>query len=69
VNFTQAKANHVLSVPVTALVATSGPAFAVQEAVAPYKLIRVTTGLFAAGDVQISGPGVYQGLRVTDSQG
>ncbi len=69
VNFTQAKANDVLSIPVTALIATSGQKFAVQEAVAPYKLIPVTTGLFAAGDVQVSGSGVYQGLKITDSQG
>ena len=69
VSFTQAKANNVLSVPVTALIATAGQHFAVQEAVAPYKLIPVSAGLFAAGSVQISGPGIYQGLKVTDSQG
>jgi hypothetical protein len=69
VSFTQAKATNVLSVPVTALIATAGQRFAVQEAVAPYKLIPVTAGLFAAGSVQISGPGIYQGLKVTDSQG
>jgi hypothetical protein len=59
----------VLSVPVTALLATGGGNYAVQAAVAPHKLIPVITGLFAAGDVQISGPGVYEGLQVTDSQG
>jgi len=69
VNFTQAKANHVLSVPVTALIATSGQNFAVQETTPPHKLIPVTTGLFAAGYVEISGPGIYSGLQVTDSQG
>ena len=69
VDFTQAKASNVLSIPVTSLIATSGQKFAVQEAVAPYKLIPVTTGLFAAGYVQISGSGVYQGLEITDSQG
>jgi hypothetical protein len=69
VNFAQAKANNVLSVPVTALLAVPGGGYAVQEARAPHKLIRVTTGLFAAGYVQISGPGVYPGLGVTDSQG
>lgn len=69
VNFTQAKASNVLSIPVTALIAISGQKFAIQEAVAPHKLLPVTTGLFAAGDVQISGSGVYQGLEVTDSQG
>ncbi len=69
VNFTKQSARHVLSVPVTALIARSGSTFAVQSATAPYRLIPVTTGLFAAGDVQISGPGIVPGLRVTDSQG
>ncbi len=69
VNFTEAVARNVLTVPVTALLATGGGNYAVQAAAAPHKLISVTTGLFAAGDVQISGPGIYPGLRVTDSQG
>lgn len=69
VNFAEAKAKNVLSVPVTALVATAGGNYAVQEAAAPHKLIPVTTGLFAAGYVEISGSGIYQGLQVTDSQG
>lgn len=69
VNFARAKAKHVLSVPVTALIATSGNEYAVQEAGAPSKLLPVHTGLFAAGYVQISGPGIHAGLRVTDAQG
>ena len=69
VNFVQRKARHVLSVPVTALLATSGSSFAVQEADRPRRLIPVTTGLFAAGYVEISGSGIHPGLRVTDSQG
>ena len=69
VNFAQQRANNVLSVPVTALVAVSGGRYAIQEAQAPHKLIAVTPGLFAAGYVQVSGSGVYQGLQVTDSQG
>jgi hypothetical protein len=69
VNFVQQRANHVLSVPVTALLAASGGSYEVQEATAPHHLIPVTTGLFAAGYVQISGPGIYPGLQVTDSQG
>jgi hypothetical protein len=32
-------------------------------------LLAVTPGLFAAGDVQISGADIYPGLQVTDSQG
>jgi hypothetical protein len=69
VNFVQQRANHVLSVPVTALLATAGAHYAVQEAAAPHHLISVRTGLFAAGYVQISGPGISPGLRVTDSLG
>ncbi len=69
VSFTQAKAEHVLSVPVTALIATSGGTYAVQEASAPYTLLPVRTGLFAAGLVRISGAGIHAGLQVTDSQG
>lgn len=69
VNFVEARARNVLSVPVTALLATSGGNFAVQEAAAPHTLIPVQTGLFAAGYVQISGSGIYSGLQVTDSQG
>ena len=69
VNFAQQKASNVLSVPVTALIATQGGGYAVQEAAAPHTLIPVTPGLFAAGFVQVSGSGVYSGLEVTDSQG
>jgi hypothetical protein len=69
VSFAEAQARNVLSVPVTALLATGGGNYAVQQAAAPHSLIAVQTGLFAAGFVEISGQGVYPGLRVTDSQG
>jgi hypothetical protein len=69
VSFAEQRAANVLSVPVTALLATGGGNYAVQAAVAPHQLIPVTTGLFAAGYVQISGPGIHTGLQVTDSQG
>lgn len=69
VAFARAKATNVLSVPVSALLATSGSSYAVQESAPPHDLIPVTTGLFAAGYVQISGPGIYPGLQITDSQG
>ena len=69
VNFEEQVANNVLSVPVTALLATQGGGYAVQEASVPHKLIPVTPGLFAAGYVQISGPDVQAGMQVTDSQG
>jgi hypothetical protein len=69
VNFARARARNVLSVPVTALLATAGGGYSVQQAAAAHRLIQVTTGLFAAGYVQISGPGTYLGLQVTNSQG
>jgi hypothetical protein len=69
VNFQQQVANNVLSVPVTALLATQGGGYAVQEATAPHQLLAVTPGLFAAGYVQISSSQIYPGLQVTDSQG
>ncbi|MHB8657180.1 MAG: hypothetical protein ACYC91_04375 [Solirubrobacteraceae bacterium] len=69
VNFQQQVADHVLSVPVTALLATAGGGYAVQEAVAPHRLLTVTPGLFAAGYVQVAGRDIYPGLQVTDSQG
>ncbi len=69
VNFTQARASHVLAVPVTALLARAGGGYAVQTAAAPHALIPVSTGMFAAGYVQISGAGIHPGLQVTDSQG
>jgi hypothetical protein len=69
VSFAKAEARGVLSVPVTALLAVAGGSYAVQAAAAPQALIPVTTGLFAAGYVQISGSGIYPGLAVTDSQG
>lgn len=69
VKFVQKTARHVLSVPVTALLARPGGRYAVQEANAPHKLIGVTLGTFATGYVQISGSGLSDGLKVTDSQG
>ncbi len=69
VNFEQQKARNVLSVPVTALIATAGGGYVVQEAAAPHRLLPVSPGLFAAGYVQISGSQITPGLQVTDSQG
>jgi hypothetical protein len=69
VDFRQQEERHVLSVPVTALLATAGGGYAIQQATAPDRLVAVTPGLFAAGYVQISGALVSPGLQVTDSQG
>ena len=69
VNFAEAQAKNVLSVPVTALLAVPGGGYAVQQAAAPHRLINVRTGLFAAGFVQVSGSGIVQGLQVSNSEG
>jgi len=69
VNFVQQQARHVLSVRSRPLLATAGGGYDVQEAQSPHRLIPVTPGLFAAGYVQVSGAGTYDGLQVTDSQG
>jgi peptidoglycan hydrolase-like protein with peptidoglycan-binding domain len=69
VTFVEKTARHVLSVPITALVAQPGGGYAVQRAEAPYALIDVTLGTFATGYVQVSGRGLQPGLTITDSQG
>jgi hypothetical protein len=69
VNFQQQVQRGVLSVPVTALLATAGGGYAVQEAGQSRRLIPVTPGLFAAGYVQVSSSQIYPGLQVTNSQG
>jgi hypothetical protein len=69
VRFVEKTARHVLSVPITALVARPGGRYAVQTARPPYALIDVTLGTFATGYVQVSGKGVHPGLKITDSQG
>lgn len=69
VTFIETTARHVLSVPVTALVAQPGGRYAVQEAVAPQTLIEVSLGTFATGYVQVSGAGLHPGLKITDARG
>jgi hypothetical protein len=69
VNFQQQVERNVLSLPVSALLATAGGNYAVQAVAPPHRLIPVTPGLFAAGFVQISGTEIVPGLQVTDSQG
>jgi peptidoglycan hydrolase-like protein with peptidoglycan-binding domain len=69
VKFVAKTARHVLSVPVTALLARPGGRYAVQRAKAPHRLIDVKLGTFATGFVQVSGNGLHPGLKITDSQG
>ncbi|MEU8947158.1 hypothetical protein [Streptomyces sp. NPDC048489] len=53
---------NVLTVPIGALVALSGGGFAVERASG--ELLRVQTGMFATGLVEISGQGLTEGLAV-----
>lgn len=65
------RADNVLAVPVTALLATPGGGYAVQAAGPHGRLIPVTTGLFddASGMVAVAGAGLAPGLSVEVAQG
>jgi peptidoglycan hydrolase-like protein with peptidoglycan-binding domain len=69
VKFVAKTARHVLSVPVTALLARPGGRYAVQRDRPPHRLIDVKLGTFATGFVEVSGKGLHPGLKITDSQG
>jgi hypothetical protein len=71
VAITQQRADGVLAVPVTALLAAVGGGYSVQAAGPHGRLIPVTTGLFdsATGLVAVTGAGLAPGLRVTMAQG
>jgi peptidoglycan hydrolase-like protein with peptidoglycan-binding domain len=59
-------ARDVLAVPVSALLALAGGGYGL-EVVAPWgahHLVGVTAGLFASGQVQVSGPDITAGTRV-----
>lgn len=67
VTVTTGSADHVLAVPVEALVAVQGGGYAVQVVTGTGQtstLVGVQTGLFADGLVQISGPDITEGLKV-----
>ncbi|HEX5294041.1 MAG TPA: peptidoglycan-binding domain-containing protein [Streptosporangiaceae bacterium] len=60
----------VLAVPVAALLALAGGGYGL-EVVSPsgrHRLVGVTTGIFAGGRVQVSGPGIAPGTRVVTTQ-
>ena len=60
----------MLAVPVSALLALAGGGYGL-EVVGPagaHHLLGVTTGLFASGQVQVSGPGITAGMRVVVAQ-
>jgi peptidoglycan hydrolase-like protein with peptidoglycan-binding domain len=57
----------VLAVPATALQATAGGGYAVEvvERDGTQRLLRVEPGLFADGYVEVEGPGLREGMRVS----
>ena len=71
VAITQQRADGVLAVPVTALLASPGGGYAVQAAGPHGRLIPVTTGLFddATALVAVTGSGLTAGLPVEVGQG
>lgn len=62
VEFTASARQGVLAVPVAALLALREGGYAVQ--LGDGRLVRVTTGLFAKGMVEISGAGIAEGTKV-----
>lgn len=69
VTLTKERRRNVLSVPATALLGTAGGGYAVQVVEAgQLREIDVTPGLFANGYVEVSGPGLREGMTVTVPQ-
>jgi peptidoglycan hydrolase-like protein with peptidoglycan-binding domain len=65
VGFTAAQREHVLTVPVAALLALAEGGYGVQVVDgANSRLVAVTTGLFAGGRVEVTGEGLTEGTTV-----
>jgi len=64
VAITRASRQNVLTVPVTALLALPGGGYAVETADGGHRRIPVQTGVFSSGLVEVSGPGLVEGLKV-----
>jgi peptidoglycan hydrolase-like protein with peptidoglycan-binding domain len=70
VSLTVQSVRHVLAVPVSALLALSGGGYGIEivTQAGRHRLVRVTTGTFAGGLVQIGGAGVVAGTKVVVAQ-
>jgi peptidoglycan hydrolase-like protein with peptidoglycan-binding domain len=65
VNFTSQQHQNVLSVPIAALLALSEGGYGVQVVQgSSARIVAVRTGLFADGQVELSGPGITEGTSV-----
>ncbi|MQY16056.1 hypothetical protein SRB5_62480 [Streptomyces sp. RB5] len=63
VQYTLKQREHVLTVPVAALVALAEGGHGLELADGE-SFVKATTGLFADGKVEVSGPGIHEGLKV-----
>ena len=60
---------NVLTVPATALIATTGGSYAVEALAQDHRVtVPVTPGMFAGGYVQVEGAGLREGMTVIESQ-
>jgi multidrug efflux pump subunit AcrA (membrane-fusion protein) len=64
VSITRASRQNVLAVPITALLALPGGGYAVESADGRHRRIAVQTGIFSNGEVEVSGPGLVEGMKV-----
>jgi hypothetical protein len=70
VALTVQRVRHVLAVPIAALVALAGGGYGLEvvEPSGQHRLVGVNAGVFAGGDVQVSGSGLTPGTRVVVAQ-
>jgi secreted protein with Ig-like and vWFA domain len=70
VSLTVQSVQHVLAVPVAALLALAGGGYGLEviEPSGHHVLVPVRTGVFAGGEVEVNGGGIAAGARVAVAQ-